>query len=150
MLERAKELSDFGKLNNSIRQGDGNLVGCLGELCALHCTNFGEIELANTYDYDLIAGDLNIDVKTKECTSKPRLEYDCSVAAFNIKQDCDIYLFVRVLNNYQKGWVLGWIEKYEYFKKAKFFKRGEIDPSNNFTVKADCYNLKIKDLYSCK
>jgi hypothetical protein len=37
-------------------------------------------------------------------------------------------------------------KKDEYYKNAVALKKGEIDPSNNFTVKADCYNIKISDL----
>ena len=36
--------------------------------------------------------------------------------------------------------------KDEYFKKATFLKKGDVDPSNNYTVRADCYNLKINEL----
>ena len=35
--------------------------------------------------------------------------------------------------------------KKEYFEKATFMQKGEIDPSNNYMVRADCYNLKIID-----
>ena len=45
-----------------------------------------------------------------------------------------------------KGWVLGYMEKEEYFNKATLLKKGQVDPSNNFTVKADCYNLPISKL----
>jgi hypothetical protein len=34
----------------------------------------------------------------------------------------------------------------KYFDKARYMKKGDIDPSNNFTVKANCYNLQIKEL----
>ena len=43
-----------------------------------------------------------------------------------------------------------WLTKEEYFDKANLLKKGEIDPSNNFTVKADCYNLKISELRKMK
>ena len=36
--------------------------------------------------------------------------------------------------------------KDEYFKKASFLKKGDVDPSNNYTVRADCYNIKINEL----
>jgi len=50
-------------------------------------------------------------------------------------------------NEWKKAWILGQMDKKEYLKKARFLKKGEVDKSNNFTVKADCYNLKISDLY---
>ena len=34
----------------------------------------------------------------------------------------------------------------EYFKLARKMVKGQIDPSNNFIVRADCYNLQINGL----
>jgi hypothetical protein len=43
-------------------------------------------------------------------------------------------------------WLLGTIKKEEYLDKSEKKTKGDIDPSNNFVFKADCYNLKISDL----
>jgi hypothetical protein len=45
-----------------------------------------------------------------------------------------------------KGWILGWLNKEDYFKAALFLKKGHIDPSNNWKVLTDCYNLPINML----
>ena len=74
-------------------------------------------DITNTYDYDIIKDDITYDVKTKRCTSKPKDYYECSVAALNTKQECDIYVFTRILpkkwsdNNYSEGWLLGYMDK---------------------------------------
>ena len=144
MFIKAREESiKMGVLRNSIRRGDGNLIGFLGEYitqAALGGCN------DNTFDYDLVLGEYKLDVKTKATSVVPLDTYECSVAGFNTSQKCDIYVFTRILKTYEKGWVLGWLSTDDYYKKAKFLKKGEIDPSNNFTVKADCYNVPIKDL----
>ena len=57
-----------------------------------------------------------------------------------------MYAFVRVMKDYSIGWYLGSMDRAEYLKKATFWKKGDIDTNNNFTVRADCYNLKIEDL----
>ena len=44
------------------------------------------------------------------------------------------------------GWYLGMLDKKEYFEKARFFKKGEIDTSNGYKVRADCHNVKIFEL----
>ena len=88
-----------------------------------------------------------VDVKTKQTSVAPLPDYDCSVANFNTKQACDTYAFVRVKNDLTVGWYLGCMDKKEYFEKAVFMKKGDVDASNNYTVRADCYNLKIKQLY---
>jgi hypothetical protein len=145
MVQKAKvKAAQMGTLNNSIRQGDGNLVGFIGEQIAQQVLGANE---QNSYDYDLVLPNgMTVDVKTKQTTVKPRPDYDCSVAAFNTKQKCDYYAFVRVKNDLTTGWYLGSYKKPEYFQNAIALKKGEIDPSNNFTVKADCYNMKISDL----
>ena len=94
-----------------------------------------------------ISNGKKVDVKTKQTSVAPLPDYDCSVANFNTKQACDTYAFVRVKNDFTVGWYLGSMNKKEYLEKAIFMKKGDVDPSNNYTVRADCYNLKIKQLY---
>ena len=144
IISNAKIKADeMGSLNNSIRKGDGNLVGFIGEYVV---ADYLDGTINNTYDYDITHCNVRIDVKTKECTSPPKPYYECSIAGYNTKQQCDVYVFTRVCN--RKCWILGWMLKEDYFKRAKFMKKGQIDTSNNFTVKADCYNLAISDLKS--
>lgn len=137
---------EMGEINNSITKGDGNIAGFLGEEVA----NFlikGEV--TNTYDYDIIKDGRKYDVKTKRCTSQPKNYYECSVAAFNTKQKCDEYVFVRIENvkgKWGRAWVLGCYPKDKYFEDAKFLKKGQKDGDNGFLVKANCYNMPIKDL----
>ena len=60
---------------------------------------------------------------------------------------CDIYIFTRVNIEKSIGWIAGYISKQEYFSKARFLKKGQIDGSNMFIVKGDCWNLYYRDLY---
>jgi hypothetical protein len=105
-------------------------------------------DFANTFNYDLIHEGKRIDVKTKRCTTVPRAEYDCSIAAHGTNQDCDEYVFVRILTNMKRAWILGSISKSEFYEKARRYSKGDVDPSNNFTFRADAYNLPIKELKS--
>jgi hypothetical protein len=139
---RAEELP---LLNNSIRKGEGSLVAYIGEEVVKNVLN-GEIK--DTYDYDIVYQNMKVDVKTKERTVAPKPHYECSVADFNTRQDCDEYAFVSVLNTLQEAWYLGKISKPDFYKKAVFHRKGEIDPANNFTFKADCYNIPISLLNS--
>lgn len=139
----------MGTLKNSITRGEANLEGFLGEiLVAKHI----KAQVKNTYDYDLIKDGRKIDVKTKRCTSPPRADYECSIAAYNTKQKCDYYIFVRILEDHSRGWILGGMPKEDYFKKSRFCKKGKIDEKSNlgWTFKADCYNLEIKELEEIK
>jgi hypothetical protein len=132
-------------LNNSIRKGEGSLVAYIGEEVVKNVLN-GEIK--DTYDYDIVYQNMKVDVKTKERTVAPKPYYECSVADFNTKQDCDEYAFVSVLNTLKEAWYLGKITKPDFYKKAVFHRKGEIDPANNFIFKADCYNIPISLLNS--
>ena len=147
MKERAwHKARQMGEINNSITRGDGNIAGFLGEEIANKIIK-GDIN--NTYDYDIIKDGVTYDVKTKRCTSEPKPYYECSVAAYNTKQKCDHYIFVRIENingRWTRAWVLGAYEKNKYFDDAKFLKRGQTDGNNNFKVKANCYNMRIDRL----
>ena len=143
-----RKARQMGKINNSITGGDGNIAGFLGEEVANSVIG-GDI--SNTYDYDIVKSGVTCDVKTKRCTSEPKPYYECSVAAYNVKQKCDYYAFVRLENiggRWSRAWFLGFCKKEQYFKKARFLKKGERDGNNNFKVKADCYNMSIQDLNS--
>ena len=143
-LTRAKDRAQkLPLLNNSIRSGEGGVVAYIGEEVAKYVLN---AEIKDTYDYDLVYSGTKVDVKTKERTVAPKSYYECSVADFNTKQDCDEYAFVSVLNSLKQAWYLGKISKLDFYKNATFHKKGEVDPDNNFTFKADCYNIAISQL----
>ena len=141
-----KEAEEMGALRKSITNGEGNLAGFVGERVV---ADYLEVKKANTYEYDLVTKkEKTYDVKTKRCKFKPLPTYTVSVCALNTKQDCDAYIFVRVDNDMTTAWILGYMPKDEFYKKAKFCKRGDIDPDShcNWRFKEDCYNMYIKDL----
>ena len=139
---------DMGRLKNSITEGDGNFVGFAGELI---CQKILGGRLTNTYDYDIVLADgRTVDSKSKKVQSLPYPNYEVSVADFNISQFCDFYSFARIefLNGkYTRGWFLGVIKKAEYFERARKLIKGTVDGSNGFKVRADCFNLRIDQLY---
>jgi hypothetical protein len=136
---------ELGRLRNSITEGEGNMIGFLGEIIV---ANFFDGIIQNTYDYDIIISNKRVDVKTKKTTVKPESYYFASVAAYNITQKCDSYYFVRIDLANMIGYLLGGLSKKSFFKKATFNRRGEVDSSSSFgwTFKADCYNLSIDKL----
>ena len=144
LVEARDKAAEMGQLRNSIIRGAGNIAGFIGEAIAQQVLGG---KLCNTYDYDLVLDNgTKIDVKTKQTGYVPLPSYDCSIAALNTKQDCDYYAFVRVKNDFSVGWYLGVYNKDQYMKDAVFMQKGTIDPSNGYTVKSDCYNIKIDQL----
>lgn len=144
LVEARDKAAEMGRLCNSIINGAGNIAGFIGEAIAQKV--MGGV-LANTYDYDLVlCNGKTVDVKTKQTSVKPLETYECSIAKLNTTQECDFYAFVRVKNDFSVGWLLGVYEKQQYMLDSVFMKKGTIDPSNGYTVKSDCYNLKINQL----
>lgn len=145
MLKAAEIRAEkLGELKNSITRGGGNIAGIVGEI-AVQKVMGGEIK--DTRDYDIVLDDgTTIDVKTKRCRSAPEPHFECSITDYNTMQKCDKYVFVRVLNDYSKAWVLGSIPKEEYFKQATFIQQGQLDRANNWRAKCDCWNLGISSL----
>lgn len=144
-----------GHLNNSITEGDGTLAGYVGEELVRDYYNFLPSDTdPEIFHYDALDPKHlgKIDVKTKRCTSEPKPEYNCSIAATGAGQQCDYYAFVRVLNDLSQAWILGFIPKADFFalslKKNLVFKRGQPDPTSNrgWRFKWDCFNLPISDL----
>jgi hypothetical protein len=152
MIDTANKLAEeLGILHHSIRKGSGNLAGFLGEECVL--SHFKEAVRDNTYQHDILLRNEYIEVKTKDRTVPPKPEYECTIPNANTRQAVTYYFFVSLLREgtkYTKGYLLGYMNKKDFFERACFLKKGDIDPSNNFVVKADCWNLKIKDLHQFK
>lgn len=144
LVEARDKAVEMGQLYNSITRGGGNIAGFLGEAIAQQVLGGS---LKNTYDYDLVLDNgIKVDIKTKQTGYVPLESYDCSIAALNTKQDCDYYCFVRVKKDFSIGWYLGVYSKSDYINDAVFMKKGDIDPSNGYVVKSDCYNIKISQL----
>jgi hypothetical protein len=144
-VERAKNLYSFKELKGSITKGENNIYGALGEIIIYDlCIKNGlTVDFTSTYDYDLIIDNYKIDVKTKRTTVTPKPYYLCSISSFNIKQKCDYYFFLRVNENLEQCYILGWKRKTDFFKEAEFNKKGSLD-INGWAFKDDCYNLKIE------
>ena len=140
----AQMASEMGVLKNSLTRGGGSQAGFLAEIVVAR--HIGATQ-ANTYDYDLVMPNgRTIDVKAKRTSVEPKEHYECSIFEYNTTQACDDYAFCRVLNDMSTVWILGIIKKKNYYKRATKRLKGEHDSSNNFTFKADSYNMKISDL----
>lgn len=142
-----KKAKDLGAIRLSIRNGEGNIYGFLGEILV---ADYFNCKIENTYQYDLISPKgKRIDVKTKVTTVIPQLTFECSLVAY-IKQDTDYYVFVRILADKSKAWILGYIKPKEYFERAVYRVKGDLDPNSTqgkpFYFTANCHNLPISML----
>lgn len=131
----------MGALASSRTNGKGNLAGFVGEALTERYTSGTLVE---SYNFDITIGDLKIDVKTKSCSSCPKPHYLCSVMSYQLKNECDGYVFARVNLAAREGWLLGYISKADLLEKGFFAKRGS--PDGDFSFTEDCWNVQISDL----
>lgn len=146
---RAESAKYAHLLNNSIRSGMGTYAGCLGEEM-VHAV-FPFLNRVNTYECDFEHKGKRYEIKTKDRTVPPRMDYECSVNDMNGRQDTDYYFFTSLLKQdreFYVGWILGFISKEQLWESATLYKKGQIDPRNNFTFHCDTYNLYHRDLYA--
>ena len=147
MLVRARDkAAEMGQLKRSITKGQGNLAGFVGEEIALQVLGGTVANDVKNIDFDLVLPNgLTVDVKTKRTSVKPLPHYECSINTY-YQQQCDLYAFVRVHNDLHIGWFLGVYDRLQFYTDCTHFKKGDTDPSNGFTFKADAYNLPISQL----
>lgn len=145
-----EKATEMGLLRNSIRKGAGNLAGFLGEEVVIAAWPGAVSD--NTYEHDVVFEGTTFEVKTKDRTVRPHLDYDASVANFNPRQKADYYVFVSLERkkdslDYHTGYILGIMTKKEYMERSRHYQKGDIDHSNGWIVSADCYNLQYRWLY---
>lgn len=147
ILQEADKWSDFYSNNLSINQDPGSkLAGVLAEIIFQRLYPDAE-RISNTdRQADFVLDDLRVDVKCKKRNFKPLDYYEVSVLDYQKDFDVDFYYFFSYNAKTQVLYQLGYISKEDYFKKAVFMQRGQIDTSNNYEVKEDCWNLKINQL----
>jgi hypothetical protein len=150
-LERAKSIYMFGALTNSITKGESNQYGAIGEVIVndYFKAKGKDVNHVGHYDYDLVINGLKVDVKTKKVAKLDIVNVLASIPIYNTHQKCDYYIFCQVTADASLGYILGFIPKDEYFSKAFFRKKGDVD-TNGFVFKSDCYNMKVENLNPIK
>lgn len=150
MVSLAEERSnEMGALQTSYMKGDGNIAGFVGEFVIMEFAREFypyEVRLDDTYDYDLMWGRWRVDVKTKRSQMEPLPHYEASIPATNVSHACDMYVFVRVLNDMSQAFICGWETRDRCFSQENFKPKGAYDESNQWTNRADAYSIKYGDL----
>lgn len=135
-------LSKFGSEKHRI------LVGYIGEKIIMDYLSIKED--SDDYNFDLISNKgKRLEVKTITCKFKPKPDYWCTVNSHDLegvhKQKADYYIFLRILNDFSKGWILGWIACEDFFKQGEFVEKGKDFGKFEF-VKANATILPIEKL----
>jgi hypothetical protein len=157
-MERADSLPIF---ENSHRQEQANLVGCIGEIVferylAHHEITFKNDTISTRRDY-VIGNSLALDVKTKDRTVRPQRHFDNSVPLYNHPhQRPDYYYFISLLREkslgatdprrFKEAYLMGGISLQDLDRVAKRWDAGQTDPSNGTTFWTACLNVQMDQL----
>jgi len=115
------DLNKFGSERHRI------LVGYIGEKIIMDYLSLQKD--VDDFDFDLMSKkNKRLEVKTISCKFKPKEDYWCTVNSHDLngvhKQKADYYIFLRITNDFSKGWILGWISCDDFFKKGTFISKG--------------------------
>lgn len=142
-FDERRGLSKFGS------EKKRTIVGYIGEQMVMNFLNIQKDD--DDFNYDLNFFGKRLEVKTISCKFKPYPHYLCTVNSHNLqgihKQTADYYVFLRILNDQSKGWILGFIPCEEFFQKGKFVEKGAQVVKGVQFVKANATVLPINQLY---
>lgn len=146
---------------NSITKGEGRRAGfLLEEVLADYAAMILNIKPPDNIDdahcywhYDLVSRWLlgRVEVKAKFTSCEPRPYFNGTVAAFWAHQQCDFYVFGRVLYDLSCAWICGCMPPALFHSEATKNYQGEIDPDSPswdpWPFKADCYNMHYAKMF---
>lgn len=147
---------------NSHRGHEANLIGCLGEVLVEKWMSDRSIpfdsQLNNTrHDY-LINGLITLEVKTKDRTCRPRIDFDNSAPLYNhTHQRPDYFLFVSLqrdksdtsmpfVRRFKTAFIVGGISYNELDRVGIPFLKNEKDWRNGTPFWTDCLNVEMWQL----
>ena len=144
---KAQKLYNFKALNNSITEGESQIYGALGEVMVMDFLRSlnKPVKYIGSYDYDLEINGKKIDVKTIKTDKEPTNDFNANISAFNTRQQTDFYLWCSVAESMKYGYIIGYLEKDEFYRIAELKKKGQID-WGKWVFKSDTYTTKVKNI----
>ena len=140
-LDPAKDKRKFAS------EGRRLLYGYLGEVVVMEYYGVDDVD---DFEYDIVIGEYKTDVKSISCKFKPPMNYLATVNSCEIdgehRQDADIYIFVRIREDCNVAWLVGFIECERFFDMSKFLNKGETYHGMVFE-KANMNVLPIRSLH---
>jgi hypothetical protein len=160
-LSRAEEVLETLPIFKGSHRGlAANQVGVLGEVVVRKELQLRGVEpspiFSTSHDFEIGSGK-RVEIKTKDRTVPPRMDYECSVPLYNHShQDVDYYVFVSLLrdksridlelNRFQRAFVVGVCNRKMLEELGETRESGETDPRNGTTFWTSCRNIYIRDL----
>lgn len=164
-VEAQKRADILPIFDYSHRAKEANQIGCLGEVIAEYWMNINEIKYTpqlekTTHDY-IINDNLTIDVKTKDRTVVPKIDYDNTAPLYNHNhQKPDYFLFISLkrdknnnsldIRRFTEAYIVGSISYKELDLIGIPFLKGEKDWRNGTKFWTDCLNVEMWQLISLR
>lgn len=126
-------------------------VGSIGETMIqglLPLNHKTSAEMDDIRNYDFLVGNLKIEVKTTERRYVPKPEWDNKMFLDDSDKNFDVVVFVSVIVPVRgdiRRFFCGWLTKQEFIDKSKHFDKGEYDPTNQITMRAESWNVRISE-----
>ena len=167
IIVRAEEMFAAARSTNSLRfrsekaKGNTTWTGCVGQAVFESVVAERKMPLKfinlTTHDYEVCG--LKVDVKTKAWSRPAGLDVEVSVFDYiSDHQTVDYYAFVHLqrapgedpdgppsAKRFQKAWLLGVMDKSQYFKLAYEVKEGTVFESGRI-AKANSHNMAAENL----
>lgn len=151
ILDEAKLKSEVANVENkfSIYEGESNkFVNYLSNVSEMMFGYvFPEAIYESTIHYDFIWYGKKVDIKCKKCAFKPYQNFYASVleSQYN-RQKNEVYVFVRVKDDFTKCWILGAYKKEDYKRDAILSLKGKKNNTTGYVTKENSLDLPISKL----
>jgi len=146
--------NNMGNRHSANGNKENQLIGLLGEILTKKIFNI-EHTFENGFDggFDFKYNDKTIDVKTMGRNVDMQDNFVHHLIAFQMKYDCDIYIFNSLNKIKNELNICGWLTKKEIKEKSIFLKKGTLRKRNNgttFQLKTDGYFINNDMLKNIK
>lgn len=154
---RAKEIfeTNFGSnvtLNSKTvyDRVEARIAGILGEIVYQSIFPSSRKTPNVSFPFDFYHNGKNVDVKCKCRNVPPRDNFDASFFAYQLLGEkfkhVDRYVFMSTTNDFYSVWICGYIDKKDFIDKATFWKKGQIDSTNNKAFDEDMFSVFYSQL----
>jgi hypothetical protein len=143
----------------AFRGPKGYQAGRIGELVVMDYLQQHGIAYRKVYStrHDIVVHGKRWEIKTKERSVEPRLEFDCTIPDYNADhQDPEVYVFVSLLSKdrrsddllrFESAWILGAISS-EYFHEICTTHAPSDPPDvNGWVPTVACHNVPANALH---
>lgn len=136
-------------------RGDGDQrmqeTGILGQICLADLLGLPRPSGESGFDggVDFVIDGANVDIKTMGRTVDVKHHYVHNFIGYQLKYDCEYYIFASYNSHLEKLQICGIVSKEEFLNKATHYKIGDKryrDDGTYFFSRAPLYEIKQSDL----